>query len=1103
MIYLEKVYLSNWYGFTDEMIPFNGGSTFITGENESGKSTILDAIKYAFMADTQFNKGAAVTGEKKRTLASYTRCLYNATENLYARNEDVVFSHVFLGWYDDEAGKHFATGCIIRTKKEDTTTHWFIVEENIENIVFKKISDNNEFVLSAPEFKTINGKNCKILDYDSWMIAKENFMYRLGLHMTSSEIDKYRDEMRHMVTYKAGSMKITEFIKEFVLKDDPVNVDNLITSKQKYDELKSNMDKLEEEAEKLKLMKEQFDKCTILERKKQVNDHKILLDSCREKEVALENKEKELQKVSTRARELEKEIQAIDKNLESVRSRLSTLESQRRNSDGAEQIEALNNQIRATNLMIEQAKSDISHVERLYSNMREFISNGFDDINLLDLTSNDIPASEKEQHVIELRTQLYSKKAELEKEKSDSEAKIGEISKRVQAIDAEIVNLRNNIQVYDSKATNAIKLRNAINKRLESEGRRGRAYLAAELVVELTDEAWRAALEAYLGNNRYAVLVEISDYSLASAVQKELKLPHARLINTAKLDSKNLNVHDESIMKYMRIENAVAYKYFAYLLGNTHEATHETAFDHTPSLCKDLYYTKELFSDYLEPVKIACLGIEAKRLNLQKKEEDKAKVIREIEPYKAAINDISAKINNIVGAINRLNVSVNFAAYETFETATKELTSLRTQVAEMELAIQNNTFYFKLKEQIDELKGKEDELNAQKKLLTKEQGSAENKYANCMTAVENLKTELTVAKNQLFENEQMHPDAVAIALNEHKEFWEKVADGKTDKRNSYDKPEEIATKLGVAKERLYKSELEYIKIYGGAIDANHFETMSTYEGFQVFIERLNLLEIDKIQEAKRKADEEQKNLNGIFKEQFVSEIYNKILSAQKKLRTINKELAKMSFNTEYQFTQEYLRDGSDFATIIEYAKESQKLQEAHMNIFDANTFEGADSSKLEKLSKNIVNLINKMTMKSADKNMLSELSDYRNYLIYDIMQTDKTSGQKGYLSKESGYNSGAGTQIPYTIILAVALVMEYNREEGESTVRLIMLDEPFEKMSSENVKKTMELFRELRLQAIFCGASKMDSIGENCGTIIPVLKLSKKNMTVGSVEEKG
>ena len=64
-IALVEVYLSNWYGFIDEFIPIDAVNTFITGENESGKSTIIDAIKYAFMDDTQFNKGAETKGHKK------------------------------------------------------------------------------------------------------------------------------------------------------------------------------------------------------------------------------------------------------------------------------------------------------------------------------------------------------------------------------------------------------------------------------------------------------------------------------------------------------------------------------------------------------------------------------------------------------------------------------------------------------------------------------------------------------------------------------------------------------------------------------------------------------------------------------------------------------------------------------------------------------------------------------------------------------------------------------------------------------------------------------------------------------------------------------
>lgn len=39
------------------VVPVAENLTLISGENECGKSTILDAIKYAYTGDTQFNKG--------------------------------------------------------------------------------------------------------------------------------------------------------------------------------------------------------------------------------------------------------------------------------------------------------------------------------------------------------------------------------------------------------------------------------------------------------------------------------------------------------------------------------------------------------------------------------------------------------------------------------------------------------------------------------------------------------------------------------------------------------------------------------------------------------------------------------------------------------------------------------------------------------------------------------------------------------------------------------------------------------------------------------------------------------------------------------------
>ena len=84
-IILKQVYLLNWYGFVDKTIPIGNSLSLITGENECGKSTVLDAIKYAFTGDTDFNKASSATrvGAGRRTLASYTRCMIDPDTRKY------------------------------------------------------------------------------------------------------------------------------------------------------------------------------------------------------------------------------------------------------------------------------------------------------------------------------------------------------------------------------------------------------------------------------------------------------------------------------------------------------------------------------------------------------------------------------------------------------------------------------------------------------------------------------------------------------------------------------------------------------------------------------------------------------------------------------------------------------------------------------------------------------------------------------------------------------------------------------------------------------------------------------------------------------------
>lgn len=96
---LRNIHLVNWYGFSNRTIPVSENLTLISGENECGKSTILDAVKYAYTGDTQFNKATSGynTGVGKRNLVSYTRCLVDASSGIYARPADkipVVYTHI-------------------------------------------------------------------------------------------------------------------------------------------------------------------------------------------------------------------------------------------------------------------------------------------------------------------------------------------------------------------------------------------------------------------------------------------------------------------------------------------------------------------------------------------------------------------------------------------------------------------------------------------------------------------------------------------------------------------------------------------------------------------------------------------------------------------------------------------------------------------------------------------------------------------------------------------------------------------------------------------------------------------------------------------------
>ncbi len=113
----------------------------------------------------------------------------------------------------------------------------------------------------------------------------------------------------------------------------------------------------------------------------------------------------------------------------------------------------------------------------------------------------------------------------------------------------------------------------------------------------------------------------------------------------------------------------------------------------------------------------------------------------------------------------------------------------------------------------------------------------------------------------------------------------------------------------------------------------------------------------------------------------------------------------------------------------------------------------------------------------------SPLDDYREFYEFDveILREDLlTAKQKvvGHLSKRIGPGSGGEHRAPLYVIAGAALASAYRLDRGNRDgIRLILLDEAFNKMDPTNITATMRYLQDLGLQVF------MASPGENLGVL--------------------
>jgi len=1096
MILLKKVRLINWYGFSNVTAPI-GFFTLIAGKNGNGKSVMLDAIKYAAFGDTIFNKSSESKGS--RTLSSYTRGLLDATAGTYMRPADKVpnvYSHIVLEFYDDVDEKPFVLGAVIETNSSNNcqTLRYVMDKRTLDQVEHLYVKDGMKMPYSAQQFQK---------EYGVTLLIKEpgiqKFMQMTGLKLNANQVGGYLRKLRGIMSYDPNA-KIDKFIRESVLEERNVDFTKLIEAKGNIERLNETFSMIQAEIGELELILKEYDTYENEKNRLLSDDIKRIYRTVKRLTAEIEDLTREQNLAIGKRKEITQALEIIEQKWNELNDRLIEAKFNLRQLDTTkaiqteeERVSSLKREKHQLSLAkedLEQFQIKVSEILHVFAKENHLIE---EKDKLASLCDRSVPSFEKEIAVAELKQAVNENYDVLTAQVALIGQAIEGFNQKLAAQEKILEEAKKHRNTY-AQIPDYVGLKEEINREFAKRKISSEAKFACEYVIGINDERWRDSIEAFLGARRYTILVDPLYYDIADDVLNRSQHKYAHLFNTKLLMKKEIEAEKDSAVHFLEIKNAVAKKYFDFQLGRMHAVKMQEVREYENAISVEGRVSVAMDSYFLRFDRIHSyyLGQETFELNRKRAE-------KEIEKLQIARKEKIAEQSTITERKNRLNQdkeffkAYDFDVHAKYQKNAKELDEAEKQLKQLKKAQQNNKEYIELSQRVERLMDEQEAVKRERNHNTDERAKLDTKIQVCGNGIDKKAVELEVEEERFKQYEISAYPVVQRAVEEYEKFLES---GMTGAGGIYTQ---------ARRERVERSINEHRRTLNG-LQANYNAThpdssMPIGESDRdVYAKRRDRIWMDNLQEIREKLDAQTKRYEDIFKNEFVLTIMNTCEKALDDLKQINAELARLSFATKYQFDVHYVKDGSEYAKIIEYAKyldEREKLGDragSGQMTFDMLT--SVSNEEGEQLEKELQQIINRIIEKNSEET-IARFADYRNYMTYEILMSNHIL-DRAKLSRQTGFNSGAEVQIPYLLILSSALLMIYNQRVNSA--RLVFIDEPFAKMDPGNVKLMLNFMKKQNMQVIFCSPDKTESIGNECEVILPVLRVRADSMQLGVVQ---
>lgn len=1051
---LTRIRLINWHYFENETITVNG-SFLISGENTAGKSTILDAIQLVLTTNhRRFN--TAANEKSSRNLKGYVRCKTGNEGNAYLRKNSVI-TYVALEFNEEKTGRFFTIGVKIDSRDEESSLgiKWFREECQLESLSFVTAGRPS----TTEEFRR---KDKKIQLIAQAYEAKAQFGRRLG-----NLEDRFFDMIPKSLAFKPMD-NVKDFINKFILAEKTIEVSTL---RQNIGALKEFEDLMVMTREKIKDLEAILSSHEIiLLRERDIKTNEILIDKARIeiKKQELEQLERQYQNDQQKLVREQQQEAGLGTQLEHERERFTQLQVALGQNETTQLIASIRNGI-------ELLKKDRDIAETAYKKLKSMLGLVNDALKALNedgvvITTREavLNLAADEGRVEDQGDTLFTLKKALKNHGEtyqldlarQKDILIGHKARKIQ-LEKEIEDLKNKKLTYP---VNTVRLLSAIEKAFCEQGIRSVPRIFSDL-LEIIDPRWQNAVEGYLNTQRFYIIVEPQHYPVALSAYNRIKkeVHTVGLINTGKLKLQ-ADADVDSLGYVIKSDNRYALAYGQYLLNRVVRCEEvQSLKEYRVAITPDcmLYQNYAVRKINEEVYQTPYIGAHAYEVQLKNKEAEWNQLKESIETARKRL----VMLKNIVDKLNLCKMDVIEENLEAPQALKRLKGTIAHEQEELKIAEENPNFI---------------ELQIQVQASEKRNKELEWEHSGIVETIGGMKRQLNITQAQIKSIEEAVTDLEKQFDNrcEQDPQAEKMGFAKFMEQIKSKTPAAIAANFSSHKVGLEKRKnelvMEIMKLQMAYCKKYDCDLGTGYEQIQDYVDEHHKLvsaDIIRFEEDLQKAKD---NCHLEFRVSFLARLKENIDNARLEFKSLNSALKEIYYGEDSYYFE--LTPNKKKECIYQMITSPQNVD--GFNLW-SQSFEAEYKEEMEDLFAKLTAYDDK------GEKVLTEYTDYRSYLDYDIIVKQK-DGTSQRFSRIYGEKSGGETQTPYYVAIAASFVQLY---QFGDTIRIIMLDEAFDKMDDNRIAAMMDFLNTQQFQIILATPpAKLEVIGEKVDTILMAMR---------------